>query len=160
MPIKIKTDVGFAILIDEILICVFGWDEILCCRPMDMDQHSIKNVKNQADALDAVNKAYADRIKYKTATGNIHNTVMTDKTLFTFAPAKAFASGKIKICEMWVERLVDEWIATSSLMFATEWPGFHKFSRGLFLTTFFAGIPRQWLDLKFSRRLRRITVSI
>ena len=29
VPIKIKTDVGFAILIDELPICVFGRDEIL-----------------------------------------------------------------------------------------------------------------------------------
>ena len=101
MPIKIKSDVGFAILIDELPICVFGRDEILCSRPIDMDQHSIKNVKNPADRVDAVNKAYADRIKYKTATGNIPNTVMTDHTLFTFSAAKAFASVKIRICEMW-----------------------------------------------------------
>ena len=94
-----------------------------------MDQHSIKNVKNPADRLDAVNKAYADHIKYRT-TSNIPNAVMADHILFTFPAAKAFASGKIKICEMWVERLVDEWIATSSPMFATAWPGFHKFSRG------------------------------
>ena len=106
-----------------------------------MDQHSIKNVKNSADRLDAVNKAYADRIKYKIVTGNIPNTVMTDHILFTFPAAKAFASGKIKICEMWVERLADEWIATSSPMCATEWPGFHKFSRGSFLMTFFTGSP-------------------
>ena len=66
---------------------------------------------------------------------------MTDHTLFTFPPAKAFASGKIKICEMWVERLADEWIATSSQMFATEWPGFHKFSRCRSLMTFFTGSP-------------------
>ena len=108
---------------------------------VDMDQHSIKNVKNSTDRLDVVNKAYADRTKYKTATGNIPNTVMTDHTLFTFSPAKAFTSGKIKICEMWVERLVDEWIATSSPMFATEWPGFHKFARGLSLMTFFTSSP-------------------
>ena len=57
--VKIKTDVCFAILIDELPICVFGRDEILCSRPIDMDQHSIKNVKNPADRLDAVNKAYA-----------------------------------------------------------------------------------------------------
>ena len=50
-----------------------------------MDQHSLKN---PADRLDAVNKAYADRIKYKTATNNIPNTVMTDHILFTFLPAK------------------------------------------------------------------------
>ena len=122
-------------------ICVFGRDEILCSRPINIDQHSIKNVNNLTDRLDVVNKAYADRIKYKTATGNISNTVMTDHTLFTFPPAKAFASGKIKICEIWVERLVDEWIATSSPMFATEWPVFHKFARGLSLMTFFTGSP-------------------
>ena len=75
------------------------------------------------------------------ATGNIPNTVMTDHILFTFPAAKAFASGKIKICEMWVERLADEWIATSSPIFVTTWPGFHKISRGPFLMTFFTGSP-------------------
>ena len=100
VPIKIQTDVGFAILTDELPICVFGWDEILCSRPIDMAQLSIKNVKNPVDRLDAVNKAYADRIKYKTVTGNIPNTVMTDHILFTFPTSKAFASGKIIICEM------------------------------------------------------------
>ena len=110
-----------------------------CCN--DMDQHSIKNVKNLVDRLDAVNNAYADRIKYKSVTGNIPNTAMTDHILFTFPAAKTFASGKMKICEMWVERLADELIATSSLMFATEWPGFHKYSRGSFLMTFFSGSP-------------------
>ena len=141
VPIKIKTYVGFAILIDELPVCVFGRDEILCSRPIDMDQHSIKTVKNPADRLDVVNKAYADRIKYKTVNGNIPNTVMTDHILFTFPAAKAFAGGKIKICEMWVERLADEWITTSSPMFATECPGFHKFSSGPFLKTFFTGFP-------------------
>ena len=130
VPIKIKTDVGFAILINELPLSVFDRDEILCSRPIDMDQHSIKNVKNPVNKLDTVNKAYADRIKYKTATPNIPNTVMTDHTLFTFPAAKAFASGKIIICELWVEWLADEWIATSSPMFATTWPGVHKFSRG------------------------------
>ena len=75
-------------------------DEIPCSRPIDMDQHSIMNVKNPVDRLDAVDKAYSDRIKYKTATGNIPNTVMTDHTLFTFPAVKAFASGKIKICDI------------------------------------------------------------
>ena len=119
VPIKIKTDVGFAILINELRICVFGRDKILCSRPIDVSQHSIKNVMSPVNKFDAVNTAYADRIKYKTATGNILNTVMTDHTLFTFPAAKAFASEKIKICEMRVERLADEWIATSSPMFAT-----------------------------------------
>ena len=58
----------------------------------------IKNVKNPVNKFDAVNKAYADRIKYKTATGNIPNTVMTDHILFTFPDAKAYTSGNIKIC--------------------------------------------------------------
>ena len=114
MPVKIKTDVGFAILIKELPVCVFDQNEILCSQPIDMDQHSIMNVKNPIDRLDAGNKAYADRIKYKTASGNIPNTVLTDHILFTFPTGIAFASGKIKICEMWVERLADEWVATSS----------------------------------------------
>ena len=98
-------------------------------------------MKNPANRLDVVNKAYADRIKNKTVTGNIPNTVMSDHILFTFPAAKAFASGKIKICEMWVERLADEWTTTSSPKFATEWPGFQKFSRGPSLMTFFSGSP-------------------
>ena len=65
MPIKIKTDVDFAILIKELPVCVFGQDEILCSQHMDKDQHSIKNVKNSIDRLDAVNKTYADRINIK-----------------------------------------------------------------------------------------------
>ena len=65
VPIKIKTYVGFGILISELSICVFGQDEILCSRLIDMDQHSIKNVKNPVNKFDAVNKANADRIKYK-----------------------------------------------------------------------------------------------
>ena len=108
MPVNIKTDVGFAILIDELPICVFGLDEILCTRPIDIDQHSIKNVKNPTDRLIVANKACADRIKYKTATGNIPDTVMTDHALFTFPAAIALASGKFKICEMWIDRLADE----------------------------------------------------
>ena len=57
-------------------------------------------MKNPIDRLDTINKAYADRIKYKTVTGNIPNTVMTDHMIFRFPAAKTFASGKIKICEM------------------------------------------------------------
>ena len=52
LPVKIKTDVGFAILIDELSICVFGRDEIFCSRPIAMDQHSIKNVRNPIHILD------------------------------------------------------------------------------------------------------------
>ena len=104
-----------------------------------MDQHSIKNVMSPVNKLDDVNKACVDRIKYKTDTGNIPNTVMTDHALFTFPAAKAFASEKIKICDMWVERLADEWITTSSPMFATSWPGFHKFYRGSSHITFLNG---------------------
>ena len=39
VPVKIKTDVGFAILIKELLVYVFGQDEILCSQSTDMDQH-------------------------------------------------------------------------------------------------------------------------
>ena len=45
-------------------------------------------MKNPADRLDVVNNAHADRIKYKIATGDIPNTVMTDHTSFTFPAAK------------------------------------------------------------------------
>ena len=141
MPVKIKTDVSFAILIEELPACVFGQYEILCSQPIDMDQHSIKNVKSPVNKFDAVNKAYVDRIKYKSATGSIPNTVVTDHTLFTFPDVKGFISRKTIIGEMWVERLLGEWIATSSPMFATEWPGFHKFISGLSLMTFFSGSP-------------------
>ena len=108
VPIKIKIDVGLAILINELPICVFGQDEIICRRPIDMDQHSIKNVMSPANKFYAVDKAFADLITYKTATSNIPDTVMTDHTLFTFPAAKAFSSGKIKICQIWVEWLADE----------------------------------------------------
>ena len=74
-----------------------------------MDLHLIKNVKSVVNKLDTINKTYVDRIKYKAAICILPNTVMTDHTLFTFPAAKAFASGKIIICEMWVERfLMDE----------------------------------------------------
>ena len=53
-----------------------------------MDQHSIKNVKNPIDRLDAVNKAYADRIKYKTASGNIPNAILTEHILSHFSLGK------------------------------------------------------------------------
>ena len=54
VPIKIKIDVGFTILFSELPICVFGQDEILCSRPIDMDQHSIKNVMSPGNKLDAL----------------------------------------------------------------------------------------------------------
>ena len=98
MPVEIKTDGGFAILINLLAICDFGQDLISCSQSIDMEDHLSKNVKNPVNKFDAVNKAYADRIKYKTATGNIPNTAMTDHILFTFPAAKAFASDKNVRC--------------------------------------------------------------
>ena len=50
-----------------------------------MDDHLIKNGKNPVNKFNTVNKAYADRIKYKTTTGIIPNIAMTDHNiLFTF----------------------------------------------------------------------------
>ena len=95
-------------MINQLPICDFGQDVILCSQPIDMDLHLIKNVESLVNKLDAVDKAYVDRIKYKTAAGNTPNTVMTVHTLITFPAAKAFASDKVIICEMWVERLADE----------------------------------------------------
>ena len=103
------------------------------------DQHSIKNVKSPVNKCDVVNKAYVDHTKFKSSTGTIPNTVLTDHTLFTFPYAKGFISRKTIIGEMWVERLLGEWISTSNPMFAIEWPSFHKFTRGLSLMTFFSG---------------------
>ena len=152
-----KTDVRFAVSIDDLPIWDFGQNVISCTQPINMDLHLIRNVKSPVNKLDAVNKAYVDRIKYKLTTGIIPNIGMTVHILFTFPAAKAFASGKIIICEMWVERLADEWIATSCRMFATAWPGFHKFSRGPSLMTFLSG--SQWLDSQFSSRLYRTAMS-
>ena len=137
VPVKIKTDGGFSILINQLPIFDFSQHLISCSQSIDIEDHLIMNVKNPVHKFDAVNKAYTDRKTYNTATGNIPNIAMTEHTLFTFPAKKAFASGKIKICEMWVEGLADESIATSSLMFATLWSGFHTFSRGPSLMTFF-----------------------
>ena len=90
VPIKIKTYVGFGILINETPICVFSRDEILCSRPINMDQHSIKNVKNPVERFEAVNKAYVDRVKYKSFTGIIPNNVLTDTHSSYFPMRKVF----------------------------------------------------------------------
>ena len=122
-------------------LCLASRDEILCSRPIDMEQQSIKNVKNSVERFDAVNKAYVDRVKYKSFNGFIPNAVLTDHTLVSFPDSKGFLSKKTIIGEMWVERLPGEMISTSSSMFATEWPGFDKFTRGPSLMTFFSGSP-------------------
>ena len=68
VPIKIKTNGGFAILINRLPICEFSHDVISCSKPIDMNLHLIKNVKSPVSKFDAVNKAYIDRTKYKTTT--------------------------------------------------------------------------------------------
>ena len=64
---------------------------------MDMDLHLVNNVEGPVSRFDAVSKADVNRIKYKTATGIIPVTVMTDHTLFTFPAAKAFCKWKDNI---------------------------------------------------------------
>ena len=44
VPVKIKTDGGFTILVNQLLICDFGQDVIACSQPIDMDLHLIRNV--------------------------------------------------------------------------------------------------------------------
>ena len=44
--VKLKTIVGFVILINLNRICDFSQDLILCSQPIDMNQHLIKNVKS------------------------------------------------------------------------------------------------------------------
>ena len=126
-------------MINQLPICDFDQNLISNSQSIDKNLHLIKNVKSPVNIFGAVNKTYDDRVKYKTATGTIPNTVMTDHTLFTFPTTPGFASEKIIICDMWFERFADEWITTSSQMFATEWPGFHKFSNGSSFMTFFTG---------------------
>ena len=97
----------FAILIDELPICVFGRYEILGSRPIEMDQYSITNVKNPADRLHAVNKGYDDRLKYKTATGNIH---CHDST-YTLHISRCDSFCQWKDKNMWdVAWTVDRWL--------------------------------------------------
>ena len=100
MPVKIKTDRGFTSLINQLTICHISQDVISCSQPIDMNLHLIKNVKSPVNKLDAVNKAYVDGMKYKTTTGIIPNIAITDHILFTFPAAKAFAGGKLVLCEM------------------------------------------------------------
>ena len=150
VPVKIKTNASLAILINQLPICDFSQDSISCSQPIDMDDHLIKNVKNPVNKFDAVNKAYADRMKYKTTTGIIPNIAMTDHILFTFPAAKAFASGKIKYVKCglngWQMSGLQHQVQCS---LATEWPGFHKFSRGPSLMTFFTGFPASGWTRKF-----------
>ena len=72
-------------MINQLPICDFCQDVISCIQLIDMNLHLIKNVKSSVNKFDAVNKA--DRIKYKTTTGIIPNTAMTDHILFTFSAA-------------------------------------------------------------------------
>ena len=55
--IKIKTDEGFLILIYYLPICDYRQDVLSCSQSIDMDHHSIKNVKSPVNKFDAVNKA-------------------------------------------------------------------------------------------------------
>ena len=73
-----------------------------------MNKHSTKNVKSPVNKLDAVNNAYVDRIKYKSATGTIPSTGRTDHTLFTFPATKDIISEKIIICDLWFD---DWWVS-------------------------------------------------
>ena len=108
MPVKIKSDEGFAVLTNQPPTCDFSQHIISCSQPMDMILHLFKHVNIPVNKFDAVDNAYVDRIKYETTTDIIHNIAIRDHILFTFSTAKAFPSGKIIICEMWVERSVDE----------------------------------------------------
>ena len=62
-PIKIKTNGGFAVLINQLSICDFSQDVISCSQPIYMNLHLIKNVKSSVNKFDAVNKVYVDLIK-------------------------------------------------------------------------------------------------
>ena len=62
MPVKIKSDGGFAILINQLPICDFGQDAISCSQPIDKDLNFIENEKSPVNKLDAVDNSYVERI--------------------------------------------------------------------------------------------------
>ena len=83
-------------MIDQLPVCDYDQDSILYSQCVDTNLHLITNLKSPVNRFHAVNKAYTDRIKYKTAVGNISNTVMTYHTLLPFPTAKAFVTVVIK----------------------------------------------------------------
>ena len=113
----------------------------LSSRPIDINLHSIKNVKSPVNRFDAVNKAYADHIKYKTAIGNIPNTVMTDHTVITFSHCESFCQWKDN--NMWdVGWTVGRWVdcsIKSNVRNCVAWPS--QVFQGSSLMTFFTGSP-------------------
>ena len=52
--VKIKTDEGFCILINQLPICDVRQDVILCSQTIDMDRHLIKNMNNPVNKFDAI----------------------------------------------------------------------------------------------------------
>ena len=46
VPVMLKTDGSFAILINQLSTCDFSQDVISCSQPIDMNLHSIKNAKS------------------------------------------------------------------------------------------------------------------
>ena len=94
VPIKIETDEGFIIFINQLPVCDIGQRCNIMQSPIDMNLHLIKNVKSPVNKLNTLNKSYADRIKCKTAFGNIPNFVMTEHTLFPISRCESFCQWK------------------------------------------------------------------
>ena len=67
---------------------------ILCSQPIDINLHLINNVKSSVNKFHAVYKAYADRKKYKTVVGIIHNTVMADHNILQICRCERFCEWK------------------------------------------------------------------
>ena len=159
VPVKIKTDGGFAVLINQLPICDFCQDRISCSQPLDMDNHLIKIVKNPVNKFDAINKAYVDRIKYNMATGIILNTVWTDYTLFTFPGCESFC--KWQDNNMWdVGWTISRWVncnINSNVRNCVAWLS-KVFPRSI-PYDILHWFTRQWLDSQFSPWLCRTTVS-
>ena len=81
-------------MINQLPICDFSQDVISRSQPIDMNFHLIKNVKSPVNKFDAVNKAYVDRIKYKTTTGIIPN-IVNPLTARHFFFTLSFGAGQI-----------------------------------------------------------------
>ena len=83
---------------------------------------------------------------------------MTDHTLFTFPTTKVFASGKIIICEMWVDWLADEWIANIKFNVCNCMAWISQVLSRSIPHNILQLFPRQWLNSQFSPRLYKTTM--
>ena len=151
-PITMDTVAGFRVKINGTDICQFGTTgtqtTIHFRKNLKMNNNKIMLLPPPSDPQDAATKLYVDSIYdlsvpkscFKTGTGRIPNVAHTDHILLTFPPGKSITNGRIRITELWIERVSDEWFSTSCAQFIDDWRQFHRISRGPSLICYFAEI--------------------